>query len=870
MGIDANVASFPFLSGGGRLGELIAAFDWSATSLGAIANWSPTLRTSVALALHSAVPIVMLWGEDGVMIYNDAYAVFAGQRHPQLLGSKVLEGWPEVADFNANVMRVGLAGNTLAYRDTELTLHRNGVPEQVWMNLDYSPIPDETGKPVAVIAIVVETSAKVRAERWLAAESDRMRQMFEQAPGFMAMLSGPHHIFDLTNAAYMQLIGHRDVLGKTVREALPEVLDQGFLSLLDGVFSTGQPFIGRAMKVWLQRMPNAAREERFVDLIYQPVRDPTGTVVGIFVEGADVTERELASLAVRERENFFRTFAEAMPNHVWASPPDGQLDWFNSRVYEYSGAKAGELDGAGWATIVHPDDLQSAGERWMQSVSSGQPYETEFRLRRADGVYRWHIARAVALRDPEVRVSRWVGTNTDIDEQKRTAEALSASEARLRLAIEAGQLAVWESDSATGNLTPSPALNRLHGFPPDAQPSGDDYRSRYAPGEIERLGRIGAGAASRGESELDAEIRQLWPDGTERWLLIRAQWEKGTTRVTGVLLDVTDRKRSEQNLAESERRFRLSQNAAGIASLEVDVPTGTVVGSDGLWELWGLTPRDSVNIRVLEQIVLPEDQHIRSSAATRANGSSIPNVEYRIRRPDTGEIRWLSRHIEFTFDDAGKPLKMFGVMQDITEAKEAQSRQVVLTHELEHRIKNILAMVSAIASQTLRNTDLPTASAAFNDRLRALANAHDVLTRSRWTTASLSGVIESTLAHLPADRVEIAGPPVSLPPKAALSLALATNELATNALKYGALSNDDGTVSVQWSIALGIAGAQTLTWAWTESGGPPVATPARRGFGRFLIERVLATDVAGTVTIDYQPTGVVCTLVAPLPDTQPK
>jgi two-component sensor histidine kinase len=134
----------------------------------------------------------------------------------------------------------------------------------------------------------------------------------------------------------------------------------------------------------------------------------------------------------------------------------------------------------------------------------------------------------------------------------------------------------------------------------------------------------------------------------------------------------------------------------------------------------------------------------------------------------------------------------------------------------------------------------------------------------------LSGVIESTLAHLPADRVEIAGPPVSLPPKAALSLALATNELATNALKYGALSNDDGTVSVQWSIALGIAGAQTLTWAWTESGGPPVATPARRGFGRFLIERVLATDVAGTVTIDYQPTGVVCTLVAPLPDTQPK
>ncbi|WP_338665729.1 PAS domain S-box protein [Pararoseomonas sp. SCSIO 73927] len=153
-----------FLAGGGALGQLIAAHDWPSTPLGPLSSWPGHLRTTVGLLLRSPVPIVTLWGEDGIMIYNDAYSVFAGGRHPRLLGSKVREGWPEVADFNDNVMKVGLAGGTLAYRDQELTLHRHGRPEQVWMNLDYSPIPGVDGRPAGVIAIVVETTGKVRAE----------------------------------------------------------------------------------------------------------------------------------------------------------------------------------------------------------------------------------------------------------------------------------------------------------------------------------------------------------------------------------------------------------------------------------------------------------------------------------------------------------------------------------------------------------------------------------------------------------------------------------------------------------------------------------------------------------------------------------
>ncbi len=740
----STVLDHPFLSGGGEMGRLIAAFEWAATPLGPIAGWPQNLKTSVSIILRSQVPIVMLWGPDGVMIYNDAYSVFAGGRHPKLLGSNVRAGWPEVADFNDNVMKVVLAGGTLAYRDQKLTLYRSGKPEPVWMDLDYSPILDEQGEPAGVMAIVSETTAKVAAENWQTSERDRQRKMFEQAPGFMAMMTGPNHVFELTNAAYRQLVGHRDIIGLTVREALPEIEGQGFLELLDQVYESGEPFVGTALEADLQRTPGAATEKRFVDLIYQPVRDPDGRVIGIFVQGVDVTDRLVAEEALRRSESQFRSLAEAMPTHVWTSQPDGQLDWFNPQVYQYSGAQPGELDGDGWVGMVHPDDVPKAAETWASALSDGKPYETEFRLRRHDGIYRWHLARAVPMRDAGGRVALWIGTNTDINDQKQ-------------------------------------AIQALH---------------------------------------------------------------------------------------ESERRLQLSQNAAGIAALELDIASGMVIGSEGFWDLWGLTPRDSVHISVLENIVLPEDKDVRSTAHTRNDGSANPNVEYRVRRPDTGEIRWLSRNIDFVHDEAGHPVKMFGVMQDITERKDAQARQTMLTHELEHRIKNILAMVAAIASQTFRNTDIDTARATFNERLRALANAHDILNSTRWTRASLVEVIENAISPFPTGQIAISGPALSIAPKMALSLALAVNELGTNALKYGALSVSEGVVSIEWSLSDRDEEENALTWRWRESGGPPVTPPARRGFGSFLIERVFGADFNGSVRIEYHPGGVECVLTAPSPDLE--
>jgi PAS domain S-box-containing protein len=301
-------ARYPFLSGGGEAAEIIASFDWAATPLGPIESWPASLKSTIALILRSPVPIVTLWGVDGIMIYNDGYSGFAGGRHPNLFGSKVREGWPEVAEFNDNIMKAGLAGETLAYRDFPLTLYRHGgEPEQVWLNLDYSPLLGEDGRPAGVMAVVIEITDKVRIERELEAERKSLRLMFEQAPGFIAMLSGPEHRFTMVNEAYRTLVAARDVVGQTVAEALPEVVEQGFVGLLDRVYASGEPHIGRGTPVNLQQGPDGVLAERYLNFIYQPIVAGDGATSGIFIQGHDVTEQRetekaiLAEVAERRR-----------------------------------------------------------------------------------------------------------------------------------------------------------------------------------------------------------------------------------------------------------------------------------------------------------------------------------------------------------------------------------------------------------------------------------------------------------------------------------------------------------------------------------------------------------------------------------------
>ena len=573
-GASAFDADRAFLSGGGRLGKLIAAHDWAATPLGPISRWDVSVKATVSMMLHSAVPIVTLWGEHGVMIYNDAYSFFAGGRHPTLLGSNVREGWPEVADFNDHVMKTGLRGGTLAYSDQELTLHRHGPPEQVWMNLDYSPVRNNHGTPIGVIAFVVETTAKVKAERDINAERARLRQMFEQGPGFMALLTGPDHVFELTNPAYVQLIGQREVRGISAREALSGLQGQGFFDVLDKVMATGEAYVGTAVPVSVQPTPDAPPVLRQVDLVYQPIKADTGEVVGIFAQGVDVTERVQAEADMRASEAEFRAFAQAMPNHVWAAGPDGLLDWFNERVYEYSGFQPGDLDGTAWTGMVHPDDVPMAGLLWQRALANGHTYEAEFRLRRVDGSWRWHIARAVPILDAQGAISRWVGTNTDIDDNRATSDALAdlnrTLEARVAARTEERDrmwrlstdvMLVADFDARVVSINPAGtrlfgwAQNELIGMSFLELVHPDDMASTLA--EIDKL--------TAGATTLNFENRYRHRDGSYRTLSWTAVPD--TQHIHAVGRDVTADRASAEALRQAEVALYQAQKMETVGKL---------------------------------------------------------------------------------------------------------------------------------------------------------------------------------------------------------------------------------------------------------------------------------------------------------------
>ncbi|MGV1846317.1 MULTISPECIES: PAS domain S-box protein [unclassified Rhizobium] len=406
-----------FLASGGEAASVIASFDWSKTPLGPIEGWPHGLKATCSLILGSPVPIATLWGEDGIMIYNDAYSVVAGKRHPALLGSKVREGWPEAADFNDHVMRTCLSGDRLAYRDQEFVLHRNGQPEQVWLNLDYSPLLGDDGKPVGVIAIVVETTGKVRAERRLRGESDRLRKMFEQAPGFVATVSGPDHIFEIANKAYLDLIGNRDIFDKPVREALPEVVEQGFVDLLDNVFRSGKPFIGQSALIALKQR-NGEQAERYIDFIYQPTFDEWGSVTGIFVQGNDVTDRRVSEEALRESESRFRLIAENAPVMLWMANANGQSVYFNARKRAFWNISEAAVPTFDWGATVHPDDREAFLAKLDRSMRHQSRVTLEARYRNAIGNYRLIQTEAQPRYDVAGDFLGLIGVDNDITDTR--------------------------------------------------------------------------------------------------------------------------------------------------------------------------------------------------------------------------------------------------------------------------------------------------------------------------------------------------------------------------------------------------------------------------------------------------------------------
>ena len=335
--------------------------------------------------------------------------------------------------------------------------------------------------------------------------------------------------------------------------------------------------------------------------------------------------------------------------------------------------------------------------------------------------------------------------------------------------------------------------------------------------------------------------------------------------------DVTERRTAETALKQREAELAEVQRIAGVGGLEVDLRGGfTNRRSPEYLRLHGLPPEsEHESHEAWVARIHPEDRE-RTEREFRdavAGNSHRYESEYRIVRPADGEIRWISATAEIRRDDDGKALRLIGAHRDVTERALGQRRQRLLINELNHRVKNTLATVQSVAAQSFRTSrTTQEAAAAFEERLMALSRAHNVLTRENWEGADIREIVEGAAEPYagPGGRFRIEGANFRLNPQVALALAMALQELATNAVKYGALSRPAGSVQIAWST--GSDRRDRLTLRWTERGGPVVRPPERRGFGSRLIERSLALDLGGTVELSFHPEGVVCTVEAILPD----
>ena len=292
--------------GPGDVRACCRAFDWASTPLGAVTGWSPSLQTTLRILFSCRHPMFLFWGPSLVQFYNDPFSASladaAGKQGARGIGMQGAEFWANIWDIiGPQIVLIMAGGEATWHEDQMVPIERNGRREEVYWTYSYSPAFDDLGNVGGALVVCQETTARIHGERQRAGfiealeiERARFVEMFRHAPSFIAMLRGPDLEFEFVNDAYRRLVGHRDIIGKSLFDALPELRGQGFKAVLDNVRDTGDPWVGRETPVQLQHTPGAPLETRYLDMVFQGLTDIDGTRTGMVGHGTDVTEHVLA------------------------------------------------------------------------------------------------------------------------------------------------------------------------------------------------------------------------------------------------------------------------------------------------------------------------------------------------------------------------------------------------------------------------------------------------------------------------------------------------------------------------------------------------------------------------------------------------
>lgn len=528
----------------------------------------------------------------------------------------------------------------------------------------------------------------------------------------------------------------------------------------------------------------------------------------MFKSTTDIAAETMLSLKAPDVADF-AALADHLPQLAWMAAPDGHAYWYNQQWYHYTGIAPEEMLGQGWRSVIDPAVLPDVVERWFAAVASGEPAEWVLPIKGSDGIFRPFLTRVQPQKDEQGRVIRWFGTNTEISEQQRTAEVLTQEKLHLE----------------TLNQTMAQVSAELN---------------------LERLVQIVTDAGVR---LTGARFGAFFYKTTDN---------RGDTLTLYTISGVPKENFSKFPNPRATHVFSPTFNGEG------------PVRSDDIL----VDPRYGRNAPYngMPEGHLPVRSYLAVSVKSRS-GEVLGGLFF--GHPEPG--KFTARHEELLIGIAAQAAigidnaRLYDAAQrEIAERREAEKHRELLINKLNHRVKNTLATVQSIAAQTLRTSALEAeVRGRIDARLIALSDAHNLLTEHNWQGTTLHRVVEMALRPHRGDRqerFEVSGPEVHLSSKTALAIAMALHELATNAIKYGALSNERGKVSLHWTVEQA-DGEQRLHMVWSEQGGPVVTRPSRKGFGTRLIERGLAAELGGSVQISYPVSGVVCIIDTPLPTT---
>jgi signal transduction histidine kinase len=312
--------SLPFLNDGGEMGELIRSIDWNKNSLGSPALWPVSLKQTVSMMQTITFPVLICWGEDYIQLYNDAFRPMLGKgKHPKAMGLTASETFAEIWDTISPMFSGVMEGKAVGFTNFMVPLDRNGYMEDCYFDFSYSPIRDEFGQIGGVLVICMETTEKILALKRLEqaatetikanaetkSQRDRLKRFFMQAPAGICILDGPDLIFELVNPVYQAFFPGRELIGKPVLDALPEIKGQPIWDILQDVYHSGHTYEGNELMVPLSKTTEGPVEERYFNFIYQAQLDESGIIDGILVFVIEVTESVLTRRKIEERKNDF-------------------------------------------------------------------------------------------------------------------------------------------------------------------------------------------------------------------------------------------------------------------------------------------------------------------------------------------------------------------------------------------------------------------------------------------------------------------------------------------------------------------------------------------------------------------------------------